>query len=255
VNDVVRLYGIPISIMSNRDPRFTSKLWPNLQNALGTRLKLSMAYHPQIDGQSERTIQILEDLLRARILEFEGHLEDHLPLVEFTYNNSYQTTIGMTPYEALFGRKCRTLVCWHEIGERKLLGPELVHITTDKVKVIKKRMKEAQDRQKSYVNHRRWPLEFSRGDKVFLFEMKGKLAPWYIGLFKILERIGSVAYQLKLPPYLKKIHSIFHMSLLRKVEIDPSRFPIEIKEDLMLEVKPMKILDQSEKELRIRKFN
>ena len=179
----------------------------------------------------------------------------HLPLVEFTYNNSYQTTIGMTPYEALFGRKCRTLVCWHEIGERKLLGPELVHITTDKVKVIRKRMKEAQDRQKSYINHRRWPLEFSRGDKVFRFEMKGKLAPWYIGLFEILERIGSVAYQLKLPLYLEKIHSIFHMSLLRKVEIDPSWFPIEIKEDLTLEVKPMKILDQSEKELRIRKFN
>ena len=112
VNEVVRLHGVPVSIVSDRDPRFTSRLWPSVQKALGTKLNLSTAFHPQTDGQSERTIQILEDLLRACILEFGGSWEDHLPLVEFTYNNSYQATIGMAPYEALYGRKCQTPLCW-----------------------------------------------------------------------------------------------------------------------------------------------
>jgi hypothetical protein len=113
---------------------------------LGTEVNLSKAFHPQTDGQSERTIQTLEDLLRSYVLEFGGNWEDLLPLVEFTYNNSYQATIRMAPYEALYGRKCRTPICWDEIGERKLLGPEMVQITTDKVRVIRQRMKEAQDR-------------------------------------------------------------------------------------------------------------
>ncbi|KAL9336676.1 hypothetical protein Peur_071164 [Populus x canadensis] len=146
VNEVIRLHGVPISIISDRDPRFTSRLWPSLQRAMGTKLNLSTAFHPQTDGQSERTIQTLEDLLRSCVLEFGGNWEDLLPLVEFTYNNSHQTTIGMAPYEALYRRKCRTPICWEEVGERKLLGPEMVQLTIDKVRVIKKRMKEAQDR-------------------------------------------------------------------------------------------------------------
>jgi len=143
VNEVIRLHGVPVSIISDRDPRFTSRLWPSLQRAMGTKLNLSTASHPQTDGQSERTIQTLEDLLRSCVLEFGGNWEDLLPLVQFTYNNSHQTTIGMAPYEALYGRKCRTPICWEEVGERKLLGPEMVQLTTDKVMVIKKRMKEA----------------------------------------------------------------------------------------------------------------
>ena len=106
VNEVIRLHGVPVSIVSYRDPRFTSRLWPSIQLALGTRLNLSTSFHPHTDGQIERTIQTLEDLLRACILEFGGNWEDHLPLVEFTYNNSYQATVGMAPYEALYGRKC-----------------------------------------------------------------------------------------------------------------------------------------------------
>lgn len=143
IKEVVRLHGVPISIVSDRDPRFTSRLWPCIQRALGTRLNLNTVFHPQTDRQFERTIQILEDLLWSCIIEFRGQWEDHLPLVEFTYNNSYQSTIGMAPYEALYGRRCRTIVCWDEVGERKLLGPELVQITVDKVKVIKERMKES----------------------------------------------------------------------------------------------------------------
>jgi len=149
-----------------------------------------------------------------------------LPLVEFTYNNSYQAFIGMAPYEALYGRKCHTPICWDEIGERKLLGPKMVQITAEKVRVIRQRMKEAQDRQKSYSDNRRGPLEFQIGDGVFLkvapwkgiiwFGMKGKLAPRYISPFEVITRIGSVTYRLKLPAHLEKIHNVFHVSLLRK---------------------------------------
>jgi hypothetical protein len=108
VNEVIRLHGVPMSIMPERDPRFTSRLWPSLQRALGTKLNLSTTSHPQTDGQSGRTIQTLEDLLGSYVLEFRGNWEDLLPLMEFTYNNSHQATIGMTSYEALYGRKCRT---------------------------------------------------------------------------------------------------------------------------------------------------
>ena len=108
VNEVIRLHGVPVSIMPKRDPRFTSRLWPSLQRALGTKLNLSTTSHPQTDGQSGRTIQTLEDLLGSCVLEFRGNWEDLLPLMEFTYNNSHQATIGMTSYEALYGRKCRT---------------------------------------------------------------------------------------------------------------------------------------------------
>ena len=125
VQNIVRLHGVPKSIVSDRDSRFTSKFWGSLQTALGTKLKFSTAYHPQTDGQSERTIQILEDMLRACAIDFQGNWEKFLPLVEFAYNNSYQATIEMAPYEALYGRKCRSPVHWDEAGESKYLGPEL----------------------------------------------------------------------------------------------------------------------------------
>jgi hypothetical protein len=148
VDEVIRLHGVLVSIISYPDPRFTSRLWPSSQRAMGIKLNLSTTFHPQIDGQSERTIQTLEDLLRSCVLEFKGNWEDPLPLKDFTYHNSLQTNIGMAPYEALYGRKCCTSICCEEVGERKLLGPEMVKLTTDKVRVIRKRMKEAQDRQK-----------------------------------------------------------------------------------------------------------
>ena len=111
VDEIVRLHGVPVSIISDKDPRFTSRFWPKLQEAMGTRLNFSTAFHPQTDGQSERTIQMLEDMLRACALEFRRSLDAYLRLAEFAYNNSYHTSIGMTPYEALYGRKCRTPVC------------------------------------------------------------------------------------------------------------------------------------------------
>ena len=126
VDEIVRLHGVPVLIVSDRDPRFTSRFWPSLQTALGTHLHFSTAFHPQTDGQSERTIQTLEDMLRACVMEFKGSWNTHLTLMEFAYNNSYQASIEMAPFEALYGRKCRTPVCWDEVGERRLVGPELV---------------------------------------------------------------------------------------------------------------------------------
>ena len=108
INEIVRLHGVPLSIVSDRDPRFTSRFWQTLQNAMGSRLTMSSAYHPQTDGQSERTIQSLEDLLRTCVLDHLGTWDEVLPLVEFTYNNSFHASISMAPYEALYGRRCRT---------------------------------------------------------------------------------------------------------------------------------------------------
>lgn len=123
---VLKLHGIPTSIVSDRDPRFTSRFWKSLQEALGSKLSLSSAYHPQTDGQSERTIQSLEDLLRACVLEQGGAWDSFLPLIEFTYNNSYHSSIGMAPFEALYGWRCRTPLCWFESGENVVLGPDIV---------------------------------------------------------------------------------------------------------------------------------
>ena len=152
VEEMVRLHGVPISIVSDRDPRFTSRFWSSLQDAMGTQLHFSTVFHPQTDGQSDRTIQTLEDMLRACVIEFKGSWDTHLALMEFSYNNSYQSSIGMAPFEALYGRKCRTLVCWHEVGERRLIGPELVQITLDKIQIVRDRLKIAKDRHKSYAD-------------------------------------------------------------------------------------------------------
>ncbi|EOX94220.1 Uncharacterized protein TCM_003746 [Theobroma cacao] len=173
IDEIVRLHGVPVSIVSDRDPRFTSRFWPKFQEALGTKLKFSTAFHPQTDGQLERTIQTLEDMLRACVIDFIGSWDRHLPLVEFAYNNSFQSIIGMAPYEALYGRKCRTPLCWDEVGERKLVSVELIELTNDKIKVIRERLKVAQDRRKSYADKRRKDLEFEIDDNVFL-----KVSPW-----------------------------------------------------------------------------
>jgi len=140
VKEIVRLHGVPSSIVSNRDPRFTSRFWQTLQEALGTKLTMSSAYHPQTDGQSERTIQSLEDLLRTCILDHLGAWDEVLPLIEFTYNNNFHASIGMAPYEALYGRRCMTPLCWYQDGEVVLVGPELLEQTTEKVRMVRNRM-------------------------------------------------------------------------------------------------------------------
>jgi len=133
ISEIVRLHGAPSSIVSDRDPRFTSRFWENLNKALGTKLRLSSAYHPQTDGQTEQTIQSLEDLLRACVLEQKGSWESFQSLIEFTYYNSFHSTIDMAPHEALYGRRCRAPLCWLEPGENLTLGPKVVQQTTEKV--------------------------------------------------------------------------------------------------------------------------
>ncbi|KAI3701793.1 hypothetical protein L6452_27142 [Arctium lappa] len=145
IDEVVSRHGIPLSIVSDRDSRFMSRFWGALHQGLGTRVNLSTTYHPQTDGQSERTIQTLEDMLRSCVIDFSGSWDTHLPLVEFAYNNSYHTSLGMAPFEALYRRKCRTPVCWLEAGEKQFAGPEIVQETADKVKSIRERLKAAQD--------------------------------------------------------------------------------------------------------------
>ena len=149
MNHIVSLHGVPVSIISDRDPRFTSRFWKGLMKELGVKLNLSTAFHPQTDRQYERTIQTLEDMWRSCVLQFKGHWNEYLPLAEFTYNNNYHSSIEMSPYEALYGKQCRTPLCWNETGERKLLGHEIVQTTVDKVNVIRARLKAAQDRQRA----------------------------------------------------------------------------------------------------------
>ncbi|KAL0561587.1 hypothetical protein IC582_002021 [Cucumis melo] len=264
MSEIVRLHGVPVSIVSDRDARFTSKFWKGLQTAMGTRLDFSTAFHPQTDGQTERLNQVLEDMLRACALEFPGSWDSHLHLMEFAYNNSYQATIGMAPFEALYGKCCRSSVCWDEVGEQRLMGPELVQSTNEAIQKIRSRMHTAQSRQKSYADVRRKDLDFEVGDKVFLkvapmrgvlrFERRGKLSPRFVGPFEILERIGPVAYRLALPPSLSTVHDVFHVSMLRKYVPDPSHVvdyePLEIDENLGYVEQPIEVLAREVKTLR-----
>ena len=224
---------------------------------MGTKLTFSTAFHPQIDDQSERVIQILEDLLRACVLNLKGNWDDHLPPMEFAYNNNFQASIGMTPFEGLYGRRCRSHVCWDDVEERKLLGPELMQLIVEKTTLIKDGLKAAQSRQKSYADNRRRDLEFEVGDHVFLkvspmkyvmrFGRKGKLSPCFMGPSEILGRVGLVAYRVALPPSLSKVHNVFHILTLRKYVFYPSHVveskPIQISEDLTYEEVPIRIVD------------
>ena len=225
---------------------------------------MSTAYHPQTDGQSERTIQTIEDMLRLCALDFEGNWDDHLPLVEFSYNNSYHASIGMPPYEALYGRKCRSPVYWEEVGERKILGPELVQQTKEVIELIQRRLVAAQDRQRKYADPARKDINFEIGELVLLkvspwkgltrFGKKGKLSPRYIGPFEILRQVGKVAYELALPPHMQHVHNVFHMSMLKKYHLDSNHVieyePVEIQSDLSYVERPVEILDRREKMLR-----
>ena len=158
IREIVQLHGVPVSIVSDRDPRFTTYFWKSFQKDIGTQLTMSTTFHPQTDGQSERTIQVLENILRACILDHKGSWEEHFPLVEFGYNNSYQASIQMAPYEALYGRPCRSPICWTEVEESSITGPDLIRDTSEKGSLIRQRLLTAQSQQKSYVDVRRRPL-------------------------------------------------------------------------------------------------
>ncbi|KAL4013397.1 hypothetical protein IC575_025566 [Cucumis melo] len=253
MTEIVRLHGVPVSIISDRDARFTSKFWKGLQLALGTRLDFSTAFHPQTDGQTERLNQVLEDMLRACVLEFSGSWDSHLHLMQFVYNNSYQATISMAPFEALYEDARSRVSSDHQCSHTK----------------IRSRMLTAQSRQKSYADVRRKDLEFEVGDMVLLkvapmkgvlrFEKKGKLSPRFVGSFQILERIGPVAYRLALPPSFSAVHDVFHVSMLRRYVADLTHVvdfePLQISENLSYEEQLVEILAREVKKLRNREIS
>ncbi|GJX29002.1 putative reverse transcriptase domain-containing protein [Tanacetum coccineum] len=230
LKEVVSRHRVLVSILSDQDSKFTSHFWKSLNEALGTQLDMSTAYHPQTDGQSERTIQTLEDMLRDCVIDFGKGWDRHL----------------------------------HLVGDAQFIGPEIAHETTKKIIQIKKRIQAARDRQKSYTDKRRKPLEFEVGDKVMLkvspwkgvirFGKWGKLNPSYIGPFKILDMVGTLAYQLELPGKLSRVHSTFHVSNLKKCFIDePLAIPldeIQIDDKLNFIKEPVEIIDREVKRLK-----
>nr|GFA46012.1 putative reverse transcriptase domain-containing protein [Tanacetum cinerariifolium] len=234
------------------------------ENALGTRLDMSTAYHPETDSQSERTIQTLEDILRACAIDFGKGWVNHLPLFEFSYNNSYHASIQAAPFEALYGRKCRSPVCWTKVGEAQILSPELIQENTEKIVQIKQRMQAARDRQKSYADLKHKPMEFQVRDKVMLkvspwkgvvpFGKWGKLNPWYVGPFKVFKRVGDVAYKLDLPEEISRVHNTLHVSNLKKCHAgEPLAVPLDglhFDDKLHFVEEPVEIMDREVKRLK-----
>nr|GEY46723.1 putative reverse transcriptase domain-containing protein [Tanacetum cinerariifolium] len=190
-----------------------------LLNALGTQLDMSTTYHPEIDGQSERTIQTLKDMLRACVKDFGKRWEKHLPLVEFSYKYSYHASIKAASFEALYGQKCRSPICWAEVRDIQLTGPEIIHETTEKIVQIQQRLQAARDRP-----------------------------------FKILKRISLVEYKLKLPKELSNVHDTFYISNLKKCLSEESLVTpmkeLRLDDKLNSVEEPVEVMDQEVKQLK-----
>jgi len=264
--EMVKLHGISKTIISDSGPQFTAHFWKRMHKSLWTSLVRNTTYNPQTSGQTERLNQVLEDMLRDCVLSSRGSWESWLPLAEFSYNNSYQESIKMAPFEALYGRKCRTLLNWAECGERRYYGIDFVNDAEKKEQMIQQHMRATQSRQKSYADKRRRPLEFNVGDYVYLkvtpmkkvqrFRVRSKLAPRYVRPYQIKERKGPVAYKVQLPEELSSIFPVFHVSQLRKcLKVPEQRIEprgIKIKADLEYKEQPVGIVDTKERVTRNR---
>jgi hypothetical protein len=221
---------------------------------------ISSEAQPQTDGQTEWVNQIIKDMLRACVLTDGPKWDKHLPLAEFSYNNSYQESIKMSPFEALYGQLCHTPLSWSESSERVIFGPDIVTEAEEKVKQIQSNILVAQSRQKSYANKRRNPLEFKVGDHIYLrvspmkgvrcFGIKGKLAPYYMGPYPILDKYGPTSYQVELPVKLSGVHNVFHVSQLKRCLKPSAEVVIEdtipLEQDLTYKAYPTKILNQQD---------
>ncbi|GJU05459.1 putative reverse transcriptase domain-containing protein [Tanacetum coccineum] len=258
-------YQPPQSSDIHQHPQETSKEILRAQEDLMEAIQVFLKEYDHIPP-NEKYMALL--LAEERFLKIKQTMEEeqnqdslrwdrHLPLVKFSYNNNYHTSIKAAPFEALYDRKCRSPICWAEVGDAQLTGLEIVHKTTEKIIQNKKRIQAAQDRQKSYADRRHKPLEFEVGDKFMLkvspwkrvirFGKRGKLYPRYIGPFKILDKVGTLAYRLELPEKLSRVHSTFHVSNLKKCFVDePLAIPldeIQIDDKLHFIKEPVKIMD------------
>ncbi|WVZ89241.1 LOW QUALITY PROTEIN: hypothetical protein U9M48_035667 [Paspalum notatum var. saurae] len=254
-----------IWVVVDRLTKFTSRFWEQLHNSLDTKLRFSTAYHPQTDGQTERTNQILEDMLRACAIQYGTSWDKCLPYAEFSYNNSYQASLKKSPFETLYGKRCRTPLFWNQTCEKLVFGPDIVQDAEQQLRIVQENLRVAQSRQRSYADGRRRDLSFKVDDHVYLkvspmrgicrFNMKGKLTPRYIRPFKILEKKGEVAYRLKLPPSLSRVHDVFHLKkCLRVPEEQAPLEGLEVQEDLTYTEHLVKILDTSERNTRNKKI-
>nr|GEY25590.1 putative reverse transcriptase domain-containing protein [Tanacetum cinerariifolium] len=216
MKEVASRHGVSVSIIFDQDGRFASYFWRSLHKALGTRLDMSITYHSQTDGQSERTIHTLEDMLHACVFDFGKGWDRHLPLIEFSYNNSYHTRIKAAPFEALYRHQCRSPICWAEVGDSQLTGPKIIHKTTEKIIKIKSRIQATRDRQKSYAN--------------------------------IIAKVVTISYRPELPMQFSRVHSMFHVSNLKKYQSDKTlAIPldeIQIDDKLYFIKEPVKIMDR-----------
>ena len=211
--------------------------------------------------------------MRACALDYGSSWDDNLPYAEFSYNNSYKISSKMAPFEALYGRRCRTPLLWDEFGDRQLFGPDLIKESEQKVRLIRDRLKVAQSRQKSYANSKRKETVHEVGDRVYLrvsplrgvkrFGVKGKLAPRFVGPYKVLERMGEVANKLESPKGLSGVHDVFHVSQWKKCHAEMADFPlmdtipleaIQLESDLTYEENPVKILEFASRVTRSKVF-
>jgi hypothetical protein len=256
MKEVVRLHGVPKEIVSDRDSKFTSKFWPCLFKGFGKNMNLSMTHHPDSDGKTKRTNKIIEDMLRMYVMDHPSKWED------FSYNNGYQASLKMSPFEALYGSKCNTPMNWDKPTDRAIIGPYLLKEMEEKMTRMRHNLKDTQDRKKSYGDKNKFFRDFKVEEDVFL-KVKAKissiilgcfpkLAARYCGSFEMLEKIISIAYMLSLLASMR-VYNIFHVSILNKYVLDPNHIndwtviQVENKWDFRME--PVCILDQKVKVL------
>jgi hypothetical protein len=256
---IFRLHGMPKEIISDRYTKFTSNFWKSRFVGFETKLLFSTAYHPQNDAQTKRVNQVLEYMLRLHAMHRSNKWEYYLPLVEFSYNNGYQESLKMSPFESLYGRQCNIPISWNNPVDRVTIRLDFLKEMEQQVIQNKKNLKTTQDRQKSYAYLKRTPRELKTGDHVYprvrprrrslRMEDSANMAPRYCRPFEVLDRVGPVSYRITLPPTMKA-HNGFHVSLLKKYAHDSKHiidwYMIQVQPEGEFLPKPQCIIDRKE---------